>query len=97
MITFKQINQESLILSSEGALIASRGSHEYLVWSSLPPSTTSDSGLTASRIEGVVGKDVAKVGQGKAMKNKWIVKKGDSFVRAVSSFFFLWDQGGVGS
>jgi len=86
MITFKQINQESIVLSSEGTQIASQGSHEFLVWSSLPSLSTSSSdsvGLTAKQIEENVGKDVAKVGQGKAMKNKWIVKKGDTFVRAV--------------
>ncbi|GAA5950346.1 hypothetical protein JCM3765_004515 [Sporobolomyces pararoseus] len=82
MITFKQINLDSYILTAEGSQIATSGSHEYLVWSSLPPSS-SETGLTAKEIEQKVGKEVAKVGQGKAMKNKWITKKGDGFVRAL--------------
>lgn len=87
MITFKQINQDSYVLTVEGSQIAQSGSHEYLVWSCLPSSAgeTTPSGLTAKEIEEKVGKDVAKVGQGKAMKNKWIQKKGDTFVRAVDN------------
>lgn len=82
MVTFNQVNLDSYILTAEGSSIAQSGSHEFLVWSALPP-VAAESGLTAKEIEEKVGKDVAKVGQGKAMKNKWISKKGDTFVRAV--------------
>jgi phenylalanyl-tRNA synthetase alpha chain len=82
MITFKQINLDSHVLTSEGQLIAQNGSHEFLVWSALPP-PTAEVGLTAKEIEAKVGKDTAKVGQGKAMKNKWVTKKGDGFLQAV--------------
>ncbi|GAA5898984.1 phenylalanine--tRNA ligase subunit alpha [Sporobolomyces salmoneus] len=87
MVSFKQINLDSYILTTEGSSIAQSGSHEFLVWSSLPsPSSSSETGgLTAKEIEERVGKEVGKVGQGKAMKNKWIVKKGDTFVRAVET------------
>lgn len=82
MITFKQLNLDSHVLTSEGLSIAQQGSHEYLVWSALPP-PTAEAGLTAKEIEAKVGKDTAKVGQGKAMKNKWVTKKGDGFLQAV--------------
>ncbi|GAA5836593.1 hypothetical protein JCM3766R1_006964 [Sporobolomyces carnicolor] len=84
MVTFNQVNLDSYILTAEGSSIAQSGSHEFLVWSALPP-VAAESGLTAKEIEEKVGKDVAKVGQGKAMKNKWISKKGDTFVRAVDT------------
>ncbi|GAA5997246.1 phenylalanine--tRNA ligase subunit alpha [Rhodotorula paludigena] len=84
MVTFKQVNLEQHVLTGEGAQIAQSGSHEYRVWSALP-APGSDAGLTAKEIEAKVGKDVAKVGQGKAMKNKWVVKKGDGFLQAVAS------------
>ncbi|CEQ38798.1 SPOSA6832_00250, partial [Sporobolomyces salmonicolor] len=85
MVTWKQITVDLHALTSEGSQIAQTGSHEYLVWSVLPPAG-SDAGLTAKDIESKVGKEVAKVGQGKAMKNKWIAKKGDTFIRAVSAW-----------
>ncbi|GAA5888831.1 hypothetical protein JCM6882_002870 [Rhodosporidiobolus microsporus] len=84
MIAFKQNNIDSHVLTAEGSTIATNGSHEYLVWSALPP-PSAEAGLTAKEIEAKVGKDVAKVGQGKAMKNKWVVKKGDGFLQAVES------------
>lgn len=82
MVTFKQINLEQHVLTAEGAQIAQSGSHEFRVWAALPP-PGSDAGLTAHQIADKVGKDVAKVGQGKAMKNKWVAKKGDGFLQAV--------------
>ncbi|GAA6013285.1 hypothetical protein JCM11491_006342 [Sporobolomyces phaffii] len=78
MVTFKQVNLDSYVLSSEGAHIAQTGSHEFLVWDAL---AGAPDGLAAGEIEQRVGKDVAKVGQGKAMKNKWIVKLGDRFAQ----------------
>ncbi|GAA6043238.1 hypothetical protein JCM8097_008476 [Rhodosporidiobolus ruineniae] len=84
MITFKQLNIDSHVLTKEGEQIASNGSHEFLVWSALPP-PGAEQGLTAKEIEAKVGKDIAKVGQGKAMKNKWVVKKGDGFLQAVAT------------
>lgn len=82
MVKSEQLNVELHALTAEGLSIAQNGSHEYLVWSALP--TTEGAPLTAKEIEAKVGKDTAKVGQGKAMKNKWVVKKGDGFVKAVS-------------
>lgn len=82
MVTYTTFNPESHVLTAEGLSIAQGGSHEYLVWSALPP--TAGEPFTAKQIEALVGKDTAKIGQGKAMKNKWMVKKGDGFVKAVS-------------
>lgn len=84
MIAFKQVNVDLTVLTAEGTAIAQSGSHEYCVWSVLPPATA-EQGLTAKEIEAKVGKDTAKVGQGKAMRNRWIAKKGDGFLRAVRS------------
>lgn len=83
MVSFKQVNLDQSVLTAEGTAIAQSGSHEYRVWSVLPPATA-EQGLTAKQIEEKVGKDTAKVGQGKAMKNRWISKKGDGFLQAVS-------------
>lgn len=88
MITFKQVNVDQTVLTAEGVSIAQSGSHEYRVWSALPP-PTAEQGFTAKEIEAQVGKDTAKVGQGKAMKNRWIVKKGDGFLKAVSPCMFF--------
>jgi len=82
MVNFKQINIEQHVLTVEGTQIAQSGSHEFRVWAALPP-PGSEAGLTAQQIGDKVGKDVAKVGQGKAMKNKWVAKKGDGFLQAV--------------
>ncbi|SGY95343.1 BQ5605_C036g11487 [Microbotryum silenes-dioicae] len=81
MISCQQRSSDVHFLSLEGASIADAGSHEYLVWSSLDANTP----LSAKEIEARVGKDVAKVGQGKAMKNKWVKKQGDGFVKAAET------------
>ena len=80
MITYTAESPELHVLTAEGSTIAQNGSHEFLVWQAL----SLDTPLTAQDIEAKVGKDVAKIGQGKAMKNKWIEKKGDGFLRKVS-------------
>ena len=40
-----------------------------------------------------MGDDVLKIGQGKALKNKWITKDGAGFIRAVSSPLDVWKVG----
>lgn len=82
MVTYTSENPELHVLTAEGQAIAQNGSHEFLVWEALSP----DVPLTAKEIEAKVGKDVAKIGQGKAMKNKWIVKSGDGFLRKVRTW-----------
>lgn len=80
MVSFKSHTTESHVLTSEGLLIAQNGSHEYLVWNALEVGVI----LSPKELEIKVGKEVAKIGQGKAMRNKWIGKKGDGFERVVS-------------
>ena len=82
MVKSEQVTVDVHGLTSEGLLIAENGSHEYLVWQALPGVDATP--ITAQEIQAKVGKDVAKVGQGNAMKNKWMAKKGDGFIRAVS-------------
>ncbi|GAA5934576.1 hypothetical protein JCM10213_002017 [Rhodosporidiobolus nylandii] len=84
MITFKQLTIDQHVLTGEGSQIAQNGSHEFLVWQALPE-PSAEAGLTAKEIEARVGKEIAKVGQGKAMKNRWVVKKGDGFAKAVET------------
>jgi phenylalanyl-tRNA synthetase alpha chain len=82
MVTYEMFSPKSHVLTPEGLSIAEGGSHEFLVWNACPSS--SEEPATAKAIEAAVGKEVAKIGQGKAMRNKWISKKGDGFVKAVS-------------
>jgi len=79
MVEIATHNPDSYVLTGEGSSIVSGGSHEFLVWSALGQEP-----ITAKALEAVVGGEVAKIGQGKAMRNKWIKKEGDGFVRAVS-------------
>jgi phenylalanyl-tRNA synthetase alpha chain len=60
--------------------VAQSGSHEYRVWEAL-----GDDGLLMRELQAALGEDSAKIGQGKAFRNKWIKKRSDGgFVRAVS-------------
>lgn len=81
MITYLTFNPELHVLTAEGLGIVQSGSHEFIVWKALPSASADP--ITSKQLEELVGKDVAKIGQGKAMKNKWISKKGDGFVKAV--------------
>ena len=71
-------------LSAEGAQLAERGSHEARVWNALPMKGEGK-GLTIPQLKSVVGDESAKIGQGRAFKNGWIGKEGDTLVRLVSS------------
>lgn len=79
MVEVTTHNPEAYVLTKEGSSIAASGSHEFLVWSALGTDP-----INSKALEAVVGAEVAKIGQGKAMRNKWIKKDGDGFVRAVS-------------
>lgn len=78
MISYKTFTPESHVLTEEGSSIARDGSHEYRFWAAL-----SSEVRPLKDVEAALGKDVAKIGQGKAMRNKWVAKSGDGFVRAV--------------
>lgn len=44
-----------------------------------------DESVDLATMEERVGKQIAKIGQGKAMKQKWIVKDGNSFKRVAEN------------
>lgn len=82
MISYE--SHESVVngLSDEGLSIVQHGSHEARVWSAL---AEKDQGapVTPLELKKSLGDEIAKVGQGKAFKNKWIGKQGDGLVRLV--------------
>ncbi|KAH8830469.1 phenylalanine-tRNA ligase [Flagelloscypha sp. PMI_526] len=71
-------------LSEEGLAIVQHGSHEARVWSAAPEK---DQGppITPDQLKDLLGGEIAKVGQGKAFKNKWIGKQGNGLVRLTNS------------
>lgn len=73
----------SHVLTPEGSQIAADGSHEARVWSALP---TKGQGtpVTPVQLKIQVGDVTAKVGPGRALKNGWIGKEADGFVKLVS-------------
>lgn len=81
MVTSDQKQIESLALTSEGEQMAKDGSHEFRIWSAV--GADADSPVGMKELQEKLGAEVAKVGQLKAFKNKWIKKQGDGFVRAV--------------
>ncbi|KAI1188198.1 phenylalanyl-tRNA synthetase alpha chain [Nemania serpens] len=84
MVTYKQIDQEVPFLEPEGELIAEHGSHEARVFEAVRQALE---GLTIADLEKAIGdKSVAKLGQGKAFKEKWISKgKDGKLVASVDS------------
>ena len=82
MISYKQVDREEAVLTPEAQGIATNGSHEAKVWEAVQKAMN---GLKISDLPGAVGKESAGVGQGKAMKNGWIKKDGDTFRAKVES------------
>ncbi|RDW67708.1 putative phenylalanine-tRNA ligase beta chain [Coleophoma cylindrospora] len=75
MLTYETIDREEAVLEPEAEQIAASGSHEARVFEAL---RNAMGGLTVAELESAVGdKNVAKVGQGKAFKSKWIAKGKD--------------------
>ena len=83
MITYETHETMSHVLTEEGASVALNGSHEARVWSAVP-AKGEGSPITPKQLEQVLGAEIAKVGQGRAFKNKWIAKEGDGLVKIVS-------------
>ncbi|KAH8815111.1 phenylalanyl-tRNA synthetase-like protein alpha chain [Xylogone sp. PMI_703] len=72
MVTYETIEREEAVLEEEAEEIAANGSHEARVFEALKKAMD---GLTVAELETAVGdKNVAKLGQGKAFKSKWISK-----------------------
>ncbi|KAE8233903.1 hypothetical protein CF326_g1061 [Tilletia indica] len=75
MITYSNHDELSFALTSEGAQIVTEGSHEARLWNALPADSTQ--GLSIDALKEKIGAGSLKVGQGNAMKKKWIVKLPD--------------------
>ena len=71
MVTYKTIEREDSIISEEGKGIIKDGSHEARVFEAVRQALD---GLKISDLPRLIGKDSAKVGQGKAFAAKWIRK-----------------------
>ncbi|KAL8708365.1 MAG: hypothetical protein Q9220_006745 [cf. Caloplaca sp. 1 TL-2023] len=80
MILYRQIDKEEAILTPEAQGIAAEGSHEAKVFEAVRQAVE---GLKIADLPGIVGKESAKVGQGKAFKEGWI-KKDKDFLRATT-------------
>lgn len=64
-------------LTDEAQDIVTNGSPEYRVYNSIPNDTI---GITVAELNSKLG-DIAKIGMGPCMKNKWLKKDGDSIVK----------------
>ena len=71
------------VLTAEGSSIALNGSHEARGWAALPMKGQGQP-MTPKELEQLVSSEVAKIGQGRAFKNKWIAKEGNGLVSSVS-------------
>ncbi|KAI9614255.1 hypothetical protein H4Q26_009398 [Puccinia striiformis f. sp. tritici PST-130] len=77
----KEIFLEHHLLTQEGHHLAQSGSHEYWVWDAL-----GKDGLLMAKLQAKPGPDSAKIGQGKAFRNKRIKKRSDGgFIQAVTA------------
>jgi phenylalanyl-tRNA synthetase alpha chain len=81
MVIYKQIENEKWNVTDEGNEIVETGSHEAKVFNAIPEG---EEGISIAELNAKVGPS-AKIGQGKAFKNKWISKKGNCLVRNVAS------------
>ncbi|CAG8439184.1 9997_t:CDS:2 [Ambispora gerdemannii] len=81
MVKYDTIESEFWTLTAEGTEIADTGSHEAKVFEAIP---VGDEGITISELQNLLG-EAAKIGQGKAFKNKWIAKNGNKLLRTVDS------------
>ncbi|KAK7054201.1 phenylalanine--tRNA ligase alpha subunit [Favolaschia claudopus] len=84
MVKFETHEIVSHVLTPEGSQIAVEGSHEARVWSALP-AKGQGAPVTPAQLMKQVGDETAKVGQGRAFKNKWIGKEGDGLVKLAST------------
>ncbi|KAI1271856.1 phenylalanyl-tRNA synthetase alpha chain [Xylaria sp. FL0933] len=82
MVEYETIQRDEVLLEPEGELIATHGSHEARVFEALRAAVD---GLTIQELENTIGdKNISKLGQGKAFKEKWITKTKDGKLKAVS-------------
>lgn len=80
MVTYQTIENDEATLEPEAEGIVKNGSHEARVFEALRQAVE---GLTVQDLEKAIGdKNVTKVGQGKAFKEKWIAKTSDGKLKA---------------
>ncbi|KAL8811626.1 MAG: hypothetical protein Q9223_000131 [Gallowayella weberi] len=80
IVLYRQIDREEAHLTSEAQGIAAQGSHEAKVFEAVRQAVD---GLKIADLPAIVGKESAKVGQGKAFKEGWI-KKDKDLLRATT-------------
>jgi len=84
MVTFETINSDEATLEPEAEEIVAHGSHEARVFEALRQAVE---GLTVQELEKAIGdKTIAKAGQGKAFKEKWIAKTSSGKLKASVRF-----------
>ncbi|KAG6271065.1 hypothetical protein E4U49_004615 [Claviceps purpurea] len=80
MVKYETIDREEALLEPEGEQIATNGSHEARVFEALRAAVE---GLTIQELEKAIGdKNVVKIGQGRAFREKWISKSQDGKFKA---------------
>jgi phenylalanyl-tRNA synthetase alpha chain len=93
MVTYETIERDEALLEPEGLQIAENGSHEARVFETLRKAVE---GLTVQELEKAIGdKNVAKLGQGKAFKEKWISKTKDGKFKASVSDLDIPQEAGL--
>ncbi|KAL6857371.1 tRNA synthetases class II core domain (F) domain-containing protein [Trichoderma novae-zelandiae] len=83
MVVYEQIERQEAILEPEAEEIVQHGSHEARVFEAVRKAL---GGLSIQDLETTIGdKNVTKVGQGKAFREKWIKKEDNKLVALVDS------------
>ncbi|KAK4192031.1 putative phenylalanyl-tRNA synthetase alpha chain [Podospora australis] len=83
MVNYEQVEREEAFLEPEAEVIVSHGSHEARVFEAVRKALD---GLSIQDLEKEIGdKNVTKLGQGKAFKEKWIKKDGGLLVPLVET------------
>lgn len=86
MVMHEQVEREVAILEPEAEAIVAHGSHEVRVFEVVRKM----GGLSIQDLEKEIGdKTVAKLGQGKAFREKWIKKDGTKLVPLVGLPLYL--------
>ena len=80
-VSMEAKSRSSYFPTKEGESILEKGSPEFLVYELVKKGE----GLSMAEIEAVVGKDVAKLGTGAAMREKWVKKDGAKVVVAMDN------------
>ncbi|TFA98953.1 Phenylalanine-tRNA ligase alpha subunit [Trichoderma ghanense] len=83
MVVYEQIERQEAVLEPEAEQIVQHGSHEARVFEAVHKAL---GGLSIQDLETTIGdKNVTKVGQGKAFREKWIKKEDNKLVALVDS------------